>query len=168
MVFFRHHPSYLPIDNRHHNVIGSLHHNVAASDACHDRVRTGKLMQHAPTLPKDVVGKPFGREIAVAWAAAHRHDGIRLAVATDLETFPEVIEISPPGTTEPRWCIWQDTLGRHVVDNWHTWEPSRLFAGMADALDFIAEEIGTVNHSRWHLGLRRAPAPTEVAANQGE
>jgi hypothetical protein len=123
-------------------------------------------MQHAPILPKNVVAQPFDSAIAVAWAVAHRHDGVRLVVATDHETFPEVIEISPPGTTEPRWCIWQDTMGRLIVDNWQTWEPSRLFAGMVDALDFIAEEIGTVNHSQWHLGLRRASGQADVAAYQ--
>jgi hypothetical protein len=101
-------------------------------------------MQHAPILPKNVVAQPFDSAIAVAWAVARRHDGVRLVVATDHESFPEVIEISPPGTTEPRWCIWQDTMGHLIVDNWQTWEPSRLFAGMADALDFIEEEIGTV------------------------
>jgi hypothetical protein len=104
-------------------------------------------MQHATTLPDRIVGKSFDRAdraIATAWGAAHRADGINLFVATDHEALPEVIEIAPPGTAEPRWCIWLDSTGRLIVDNWQTWAPGRSFAGMADALGFVAREIESV------------------------
>lgn len=125
-------------------------------------------MRHAPAPSKPIEGKPFDRATAVDWAAAHCHDGISLLVATDHETFPEVIEISPPGIADPWWCIWQDPLGRYVVDNWHTWERSRLFAGMAAALDFIAGEIGTVKDSPWHPGLPEASGSARVSAHHGQ
>jgi hypothetical protein len=105
-------------------------------------------MQYAPILPKRSVGQPFDRATAIAWGAACRHEGVLLRIATDHEKFPEVIEISPPGTNEPWWCIWQDPAGRLVVDNWHTWERSRVFADMTDALDFVTGEIGTVKQSQ--------------------
>src|SRR5476649_1012393 len=71
-------------------------------------------MQHAMTLPDAIVGKSFeraDRAIATAWGAARRANGIKLFVATDHEALPEVIEIAPPGTIEPRWCIWRDRSG---------------------------------------------------------
>jgi hypothetical protein len=105
-------------------------------------------VQYAPILPNRSVSQPFDRATAIAWAAARRHEGVLLRIATDHEKFPEVIEISPPGTDEPWWCIWQHPAGRLVVDNWHTWERSRLFADMTDALDFITGEIGTIKQSQ--------------------
>jgi hypothetical protein len=104
-------------------------------------------MQRAVTLSPPAVGKSFDRidrAIATAWGSARRANGINLFVATDHEAFPEVIEIAPAGTTDPRWCIWRDKSGRLIVDNWHTWECGRPFAGMADALAFIAGEIASV------------------------
>jgi hypothetical protein len=104
-------------------------------------------MQDAATLPDSIIGRSFDRAdrtIATTWAAARRADGIKLLVATDHEAFPEVIEIAPPGTAEPKWCIWRDRSGRFIVDNWHTWERGKRFAGMADALGFIGGEIKPV------------------------
>jgi hypothetical protein len=112
-------------------------------------------MQHAMTLPDAIVGKSFeraDRAIATAWGAARRANGIKLFVATDHEALPEVIEIAPPGTVEPRWCIWRDRSGHLIVDNWQTWEPGRPFAGMAAALGFIARELESV---QGHLATTR-------------
>jgi hypothetical protein len=104
-------------------------------------------MQHAMTLSAPAIGKSFDPAdyaIATAWGAARRAGGIKLIVATDHEAFPEVIEIAPPGTLEPKWCIWRDRSGRLIVDNWQTWERGRPFAGMAEALTYIAGEITSV------------------------
>jgi hypothetical protein len=104
-------------------------------------------MQDAATRPDSIVGRSFDRAdraIATTWAAARRADGVKLLVATDHEAFSEVIEIAPPGTSEPKWCIWLDRSGRFIVDNWHTWEPGRRFAAMADALKFVGAEIKSV------------------------
>jgi hypothetical protein len=104
-------------------------------------------MPHATTLPDRIAGRSFDRAdraIATAWGAAHRADGINLFVATDHEALPEVIEIAPPGTAEPRWGIWLDSAGRLIVDNWQTWEPGRRFGGMAAALGFVAGQIESV------------------------
>jgi hypothetical protein len=104
-------------------------------------------MQPATTASAPAIGKSFDRadrDIATAWGTARRARGIKLIVATDHETFPEVIEIAPPGTAEPKWCIWRDKSGRLIVDNWQTWERGRPFVGMADALTFIAGEIASV------------------------
>jgi hypothetical protein len=101
-------------------------------------------MRDAATLPGSIVGMSFDRAdraAAASWGAARRASGIKLFVATDHEAFPEVIEIAPAGTAEPRWCIWRDKAGRFIVDNWHTWERGKPFSAMADALRFIAAEV---------------------------
>jgi hypothetical protein len=107
-------------------------------------------MQDVATTQKPIMGKPFDRtdrSIATAWGAARRANGIKLLVATDHDAFPEVIEIAPSGTAEPRWCIWRDKSGRLIVDNWHTWERGRPFTFMADALRFVAMEIETLQRA---------------------
>jgi hypothetical protein len=109
----------------------------------------GIIMQDAVTTQKPIIGKSFDqtdRAIATAWGAARRASGIKLLIATDHDAFPEVIEIAPSGTTEPRWCIWRNKSGRLIVDNWQTWERGRPFAFMADALRHVAAEIAALNH----------------------
>jgi hypothetical protein len=104
-------------------------------------------MQDAATHPNSIVGRPFAqsdRAIAKAWGVTHRANGVKLFVATDHEAFPEVIEIAPAGTAEPRWCIWRDRAGRFIVDNWQTWERGRPFAVINDALAFVATEISAL------------------------
>jgi hypothetical protein len=122
-------------------------------------------MQHAPTLPGPVVGKSLDyadRAIAAAWEATNRPSGIRLFVARDHEAFPEVIEVSPPGTTEPWWCVWRDLSGRLIVDNWHTWEGRLQFTRMVDALAFIAAEIKAIQPAQPQPSLRRASSPARA------
>lgn len=100
-------------------------------------------MQHE-TLVSHSVGVPLSpsdRTMAVAWGHARRGSGTKLLVATDHEAFPEVIEITPPGTVEPTWCIWRAKSGRLVVDNWQTWSDRRQFDRLAEALRFIAGAI---------------------------
>jgi hypothetical protein len=110
--------------------------------------RRGSIMSDAVAIQKAAIGKPFDhtdRAIATAWGNAHRANGIKLLVATDHDAFPEVIEIAPSGTAEPRWCIWRDQAGRLIVDNWLTWERGRPFAFMADALRYVAAEMHRVS-----------------------
>jgi hypothetical protein len=122
-------------------------------------------MQHAPTLPGPVVGKTLDdadRATVTAWQEANRPSGIRLLIARDHEAFPEVIEVSPPGTTEPWWCVWRDSSGRLIVDNWHTWEGSLVFARMVDALAFIAGEIKAAQPAQPQPSLCRASSPARA------
>jgi hypothetical protein len=102
------------------------------------------IMQSAAATHGPIIGKSFDqadRATATAWGADRRTNGIKLFIATDHEAFQEVIEIAPPGTNDPRWCIWRAAAGHLIVDNWHTWERGRPFTAMGDALRYVATEI---------------------------
>ena len=73
--------------------------------------------------------------IALSWIA--KRPEMRLIVATDHQSVQEALEIWPPGTKAPRWCIWRDDKGNMHVDDWVRSEFDLPYHTLPAALDFI-------------------------------
>ena len=88
-------------------------------------------------------GEPFGLadlQAAIAWSTRYP---VRLLFSFDHDALLEAIEVSVWGDRGvPRWLIWRDLTGRLVLDALAEREYGLLFADMADALGFIAGQVG--------------------------
>jgi hypothetical protein len=96
----------------------------------------------ASTEPMPLEGLPFAMEdlrTALAWVASRPN--VRLAVATDHRYVPEALEICPPGTSSPRWCIWRDYEGSIHLDDWLRSEFDLPYHTVAAALAFIETNL---------------------------
>jgi hypothetical protein len=96
----------------------------------------------APTEPVPLEGLSFELEdlqTALAWVA--NRPAIRLEVATDHRFVPEALEISPPGSKSPRWCIWRDYTGNLHLDDWLKSEFDLPYHTLATALAFIEAHL---------------------------
>jgi hypothetical protein len=96
----------------------------------------------APTEPAPLEGLSFDMEdlqTALAWVA--KLPGVRLAVATDHRFVPEALEICPPGSKSPRWCIWRDYDGHMHLDDWVRSEFDLPYHTVPAALAFIESNL---------------------------
>jgi hypothetical protein len=110
--------------------------STATTAACED------MMKPAPSYPRPLEGLSFALmdlRAAMAWAAA-RPD-VRLSVMTDHPDVPEAIEICPPGSLTPRWCIRRDHTGRLRVDDWSKAEFDLPYSTLTKALSFISTTL---------------------------
>jgi hypothetical protein len=92
----------------------------------------------APTEPVPLEGLAFEMEdlrTALDWVA--KRPGVRLSVATDHRFVPEALEIWPPGTKSPRWCMWRDYEGNMHLDDWVKSEFDLPYHTVAAALAFV-------------------------------
>jgi hypothetical protein len=92
----------------------------------------------APTEPFPLEGLAFDMDdlrTALAWVA--NRPRVRLSVETDHRHVPETLEICPPGTKSPRWCIWRDYEGHMHLDDWVTSEFDLPYHKLDAALAFI-------------------------------
>jgi hypothetical protein len=96
----------------------------------------------APTEPVPLEGLSFDLEdlqTALAWV--RNRPAIRLEVATDHRFVPEALEISPPGSKSPRWCIWRDYTGNLHLDDWLRSEFDLPYHTLVAALAFIESHL---------------------------
>ena len=78
-------------------------------------------------------------QIAMTWVA--KRPNVRLVIATDHRSVQEALEIWPPGTTAPRWCIWRDDKGQMHVDDWVRSEFDLPYYTLPSALAFIEAHL---------------------------
>lgn len=101
-------------------------------------------LPRAATLSEQATGRSFtqtDRAAVIAWAERHRQHGVAATIRLDRDALLEVIEIGLPVSNVPKWCIWRDLDSRMRVDRWHTWKPGMSFAGLPEALGFVAREV---------------------------
>jgi hypothetical protein len=94
-------------------------------------------MTHEVMTEEPIRGQPFGvDELELALSVMERLPvlGSRAAVKTYHETYPELIEVTPPRSDEPRFFIWKRLNdGRIVVDG--IWRGERaVFGRIEDAM----------------------------------
>lgn len=97
-----------------------------------------------PTPPKPVPleGLHFNMvdlHMALAWVK--ERPSVRLLVMTDHRYVPETLEIYPPGSEAPRWCLWRDYEGRLHVDDWVRSEFDLPYLNLVEALGFITSNL---------------------------
>lgn len=78
-------------------------------------------------------------QMAMAWVADR--PSVRLLVMTDHRYVPEALEIYPPGSKTPRWCLWRDYEGRLHVDDWVRSEFDLPYLNLVEALGFITSHL---------------------------
>ena len=74
---------------------------------------------------------------AATWAKSK--PDIRLQVTSDRVS--GIIEIYPPGSTSPRWCLWQTKDGRLQLDDLTIDEFALPYPTIDMALRFIASKL---------------------------
>ncbi len=77
--------------------------------------------------------------MAMSWVA--ERPSVRLLVTIDHRYVPEALEIDPPGSKAPRWCIWRDYEGRLHVDDWVRSEFDLPYLTLVEALGFITSNL---------------------------
>jgi hypothetical protein len=96
----------------------------------------------SPPNPIPLEGLSFEMEdlrAALAWVADR--PSVRLSVTTDHRYVQEALEICPPGTKSPRWCIWLDYEGHMHLDDWVKSEFDLPYHTLAAALAFIESNL---------------------------
>lgn len=87
-------------------------------------------------------GLPFDlRDLRAAMSWAADRPGVLLSVTTDHPQVPEAIEIYPPGSSSPRWCIWRDYEGHLRVDDWAGYKFDLPYPTLLKALGFISSSL---------------------------
>jgi hypothetical protein len=110
-------------------------------------------MSHAgPELLEGTYFPLWDLSKAITWAAVR--SGVRLVVATDHQDVAEAIEIHPPRTNSPRWCIWRDQSGILHLDDWQLSQFDQRFITLNGALAFVSSELDHLSHSQ-----RQRPGP---------
>jgi hypothetical protein len=90
-------------------------------------------------FPDGIDGVPFtSRDLYVALAWAKARPDLRMRIT--LHGVRGIIEIYPPGSSRPRWCMWQTQDGRLQLDDLTMNEFALPYPTIDMALRFIASK----------------------------
>jgi hypothetical protein len=77
----------------------------------------GKFNMLTPSDTAGVSFDPCEHVVALGWRSRWGRLGVSLAIMADHDEAEEIIEVSMPCLTDPRFMIWRDSEGRTVVDD---------------------------------------------------